>query len=109
MRELLHSINRSLDALNAYVAKNQFSLDEWPYKEVLMVLTLFKNKITHEGQLETRLLRSMKDIYVVAFRNFEGTLLYEEINNVDNQLRMLLNNYDQLEPLGMDFGKGDPI
>ena len=73
------------------------------------MLTLFKERITQEGLLETRLLRAMKDIYVVTFRNFEGTSLYDEISNFDNQLGKLVKNYEQLEPLGMDFGKGNPI
>ncbi len=55
------------------------------------------------------MLRAMKDIYVVTFRNFEGTKVYTSIENIDDNLRTLYEKYEKLEPLGLDFGKGNPI
>jgi hypothetical protein len=109
MKELLYPLNRSLEALSEYVAKNNFSFNKYPYKEVLQVLTLIKEKVIHGEQLHTRILRAMKDVYVITFRNFKGTPLYDEIDNLDNCLIALVKDYEKLEPLGMDFGKGNPI
>jgi hypothetical protein len=109
MKELLFPIDTSLGVLSAYVTKNNLTFDEWPYREILFVLTLIKEKIMLGEQLHTRLLRAMKDVYIIAFRNFEGTLLYDEIDNLDNRLRSIVNDYEKLQPLGMEFGKEYPI
>jgi hypothetical protein len=108
-KELEHSINRSLDALNVYVNNYEHSLNRWPYKEVLLVLTLFKERLENGQQFNTRLLRAMKDVYVISFRNFEGSLLHDEIQTIVDHLKGLFSFYESLETLGLDFGNGDPV
>ncbi len=106
---LVISINKGLIVLNDFRQDNNLSNDDWPTKIIDDVLTILKNKLDKKDNIEVRLLRAMKDVYVVSFRNFEGTDLHKAIDNIDDQLTELFKKYSKLEPLGMDFGKGNPI
>lgn len=109
MNELLNKIQNAIDSLECYIDENHVSRNSWPYKDIGHVLNLYKNKITENKEIETRLLRAMKDVFVVSYRNFEGTNLHTKINSIDDELRDIFKNYIVLEPLGLEFGKGDPI
>jgi len=109
MKILIDNINEALIELKDFQIKNNLSENEWSTKTVFKVLILFKDKLDKNETLNIRLLRAMKDLYVVSFRNFEGTDLYRRINSIDNQLTTLFPNYKKLEPLGLDFGKENPI
>lgn len=106
MNELHKSVNKALNTLDSYILINKINMEEWPYKEVRRVLRLIA---IQDIKIEERTLRAMKDVYIISFKNFEDTSLHREIDNIDNELRELFPIYQRLEPLGMDFGKGNPI
>lgn len=109
MRDLIENIEIGLKELNNYKRSNNIASDEWSTKVTEQVLRSIRESIEKGGKVNHRLLRAMKDIYVVSFRNFDGTKLHEAIDCIDSQLSTLFKNYQSLEPLGMDFGKGDPV
>jgi len=109
MMNLINYIENVLSALDEYEIKYNISSDNWTTNVIRKVMIAFKESEKIEENLNIRLLRAMKDVYVVSFRNFEGTELHNTIKKINNQLSLLYKSYNDLEPLGMDFGKGNPI
>lgn len=109
MRELLNNVNQALKEVEDFCSQNKDFSDDWTIKDIKKVLTLFKEELTKEENVDIRLLRAVKDIYVVSFRNFNDTGIHRSIENLDDKLRTLFRHYEKLEALGMDFGKGNPI
>jgi hypothetical protein len=109
MRDLIENIEIALEELKNFKRSNNIASDDWSTNVTEKVLCLIKENLEKGESLDQRLLRAMKDIYVVSFRNFDGTKLYEAIDCIDSQLSTLFKNYQSLEPLGIDFGKSDPI
>jgi len=109
MRELLNNVNQILGILEDFCSQNKDYSDDWTINTIKKVLVLLKGELSKGDDIDIRLLRAMKDIYVVSFRNFDGTEIHRSIENLDDKLRELYGYYEKLEPLAMDFGKGHPL
>ena len=109
MKELLNDVNNCLTVLSEYKIKYSPSQDNWTIAVTEKVLKILKDHLENGNNIGTRLLRASKDMYVVAFRNFDGTELLQEIDNLTTKFSSIYPEYEKLEPLGMEFGEEDPI
>ena len=109
MSELQNSINNTLKVLEDYCFEKNIFSDDWTVKAIRKVLVILKEKFEKGDEINTRILRAMKDIYVVSLRNFEGTEVHGAINKLYKEMQNQYSELDNLEPLGMDFGMGMPI
>jgi hypothetical protein len=91
-------------------SKVQYRADKEPIISTKKVLNLLKEQIqNNQNPINERILRAMHDIGVSSFRDFENTPVEDAIINVTSLLRNEVSYYKKLEPLRMDFGKGNPI
>ena len=81
----------------------------WPITVTVNVLREFQRILQQEGTPDLRLLRAFRDLYVVTFRNHHDTPLMANVEQIDDQLNKLFPEYRFAEPLGLDFGKGEPF
>lgn len=74
------------------------------------VLTLLKEAIKHNpNKINERILRAMHNIGILSYRDFENTPLEDTLGEITEQLYYAFPCYKDLEPLGTDFGEGNPI
>lgn len=79
-------------------------------KDTKKILSLLRNEIEkNPDQINKRVLRSVHDLGMSAYRQFENSDLEERIYDLTKYLYNNLPFYRDLEPLRMDFGKGEPI
>lgn len=87
-----------------------YSSNTEPIKSVKEVLSLLKKEVqNHNENINKRVLRAMHDIGIASYREFSSTALEKALDNVIEVLYNDIPLYRQLPPLGMDFGKGDPV
>lgn len=79
-------------------------------KDWLNVLVLMRDDICKNGiVVNIRLLRGFKDICTATAIQYEHTEFNEPVFKIYNELERNNQDFKNLELLGMDFGKGDPI
>jgi hypothetical protein len=87
-----------------------FSSDSEPIVTTKKVLSLLKREVINDPErINIRVLRAMHDVGMSSYKDFEHTTVEQAINNVTELLYSEIPSYKTLEPLRMDFGKGDPI
>lgn len=109
--KILLAIETALIELDSLVAKSKYYADD---KEPVIctrnVLNLLKMEMQRDpNHINERILRAMHDVGMSAYKDFENTSLEDAIGNVTGLLYNEISHYKRLEPLRMDFGKGDPI
>ena len=111
VNELVSNIDIALIETEQLVAKSKFyTSDKEPIKSTIYVLTLLKREVEKGYEnINIRVLRAMHDLGMSSYKDFENTPLEEALNNVVSVLYNDIPGYKKLEPLRMDFGKGDPI
>ena len=103
MDELLICIENALAALALFRSQNKGYDNNWTTNSIEKVLKLMLAEISKKNSLDVIVLRGTKDIYVVSFRNFDGTTLHDEMNKIYAKLDSLYPDFKKLEPLGMEF------
>lgn len=89
---------------------NYYKEDKEPIISTRRVLILLKDAVQIDDKhINERILRAMHDLGMSAYKEFENTPLEDAINNITSILYRQIPNYKNLEPLRMDFGKGNPI
>ena len=84
--------------------------DNAPMVNTKKALLLLKHEIENNGEtINERVLRAMHDIGATSVKSYENTPLEEAIDRVINILYNDIPMYRYLEPLRLEFGKGDPI
>ena len=102
--KLIEAINIALEDLEAYPGDD---LSILKYKKVLQLL---KADLRNERpDINVRILRAMHDVGASSVREFEDTAIEISIRAVIKILYYEIPGYKNLEPLRMDFDKGDPI
>jgi hypothetical protein len=111
VNKLISLIDIALAETDNVVAKSKYySKDAEPITSTRKVLHLLKEGVQNNSkEINERVLRAMHDLGMSAFKEFENTPLEDAINNVTEVLYYGIPYYSDLEPLRMDFGKGDPI
>jgi hypothetical protein len=109
--QIILLIDNALYELKSKVASSSvYKMDKKPisnYKEVLDLLRLEIQK--NNKEINQRVLRATRDIGGSVVKEFEDTPLEEAIQSLTESLSKEIIGYRSLEPLRMDFGKGDPI
>ncbi|MFH1119812.1 MAG: hypothetical protein V1775_08300 [Bacteroidota bacterium] len=108
---LINLIDTALSETDNVVADSlHFKDDEEPVAGTKKVLLLLRSEIQHNPEaIHNRVLRAMHDLGMSAYKDFENTPLEDAIGNVTEFLYQEIPRYKELEPLRMDFGKGDPV
>ena len=89
---------------------NIYHDDREPILSTKKVLTLLRAGIeSFPDKINERLLRAMHDVGMSSYKDFENTPLEEALNKLTAALYYEFPEYKHLEPLRMDFGKGNPI
>ena len=84
--------------------------DEKPMLGTKRALFLLKEELQNSPlNINQRVLRAMHDVGVAAVKMYYLSPLEKAIKNVTEILYNEIPNYKNLEPLRMDFGKGNPI
>ncbi len=98
-----------LEVDNVVVKSKYYTDDKEPIVSAKKVLNLLKDEIQCNSIIHERVLRSVHDLGMSAFKDFENTPLEDAIVNLIEVLANEIPQYRKLEPLRMDFGKGNPI
>lgn len=111
VEKLLILIDRTLQETDNVLSQSQFlKEDSEPIVSTRKVLYLFRQEILQNvNGINERVLRAMHDVGMSAYRVFENTPLEDTIYALTSALYEEIPQYKNLEPLRMDFGKGDPI
>jgi hypothetical protein len=65
--------------------------------------------LNSSAKINERILRAMHDMGVAAVKMFYDSLLESSLSNLIDKLSREIPEYKKLKPLGLDFGKGNPI
>lgn len=111
LNKLIVLIEKSLLEVDNVVDKSKYyTYDKEPIVSTKKVLALFKNELQNNpNNINERVLRAMHDVGMSAYKEFENTTLETALDNLIDILYEQIPQYRGLEPLRMDFGKGDPI
>jgi hypothetical protein len=111
MDKLIANIDKALIETEQLVSKSNFyTRDKEPIKSTVYVLTLLKEEVEKGYEkINIRVLRAMHDLGMSSYKDFENTPLEDALNNVISILYNDIPGYKILQPLRMDFGKGNPI
>lgn len=109
--KLITLIDNALAETNNVVANSlNYNENEEPILSTKKVLNLLKEEVQHNPEkIHERILRAMHDIGMSAYKDFENTPLENAIGKVTEMLYNGIPQYKEIEPLRMDFGKGNPI
>lgn len=98
-----------IEKADRHVAK-YYHGEERPMAGTKKALRLLKNEVlNHPENINERVLRAMADVDGIAVKAYENTDLERAIFAVTDILYDEIPHYKSLEPLRMDFDKGDPI
>ena len=107
--KLIIEIDKALVEADKYIVK-YYNSDEKPMEGTKKTLRLLKNEVlSRPDNINERVLRAMRDTGMSSFKEYENTPHEEAILAVMEVLYNEIPHYKNLEPLRMDFGKGDPI
>ena len=73
------------------------------------ILELLLKSVEKNEVLNERLQRAVCDLGMFSFKYFENTDLEEALNNVSSFFYDKYSAIERLNPLGHEFGEGDPI
>jgi hypothetical protein len=65
--------------------------------------------LNNPNEINERVLRAMHDMGVAAVKMYYDSPLESSLSNLIDKLSREIPEYKKLKPLGLDFGKGDPI
>jgi hypothetical protein len=106
---LITLIDNAYTETDIFVEK-YYDGDQKPMRSTKKTLLLLKEEVINNQEgINERVLRAIHDIGVIAFRQFENTPLEDRIEDMIDYLHNNIPEYKDLEPLGMDFGKGNPV
>lgn len=107
--KLIALIDKALEEADTYIVR-YYHGDEKPMTGTKKALCLLKSEVINQpNNINERVLRGMADIGGMSVKAYENTPLEEAIGAVTEMLYYGIPHYKHLEPLRMDFGKGDPI
>jgi len=107
--KLVSLINSALNEADDYVLK-YYDGNEKPMLNTKKTLFLLKEEIQKNSTaINVRVLRAMHDIAAISVKAYENTSLDDVIGNIFSTLYNTVPVFKNLQPLGMDFGEGDPI
>lgn len=99
---------KELDAITDTI--EYFRSGSKPIVDTKKMLSLLKQEaLSNPENINQRILRAMHDIGASSYKDFEYTPVEKALNNVTEILYNEYPGYKNLTPLGMDFGKGNPI
>ena len=79
-------------------------------RETTHILHLLKEAVEKDSRhINERILRGGHDLGMASFKYFENTELEEALCAVTEVLYNEYPEYKNLEPLGLDYGQGDPV
>ncbi len=109
--KLTELIDSTLDVAHELISKSEhYRVSKEPMSSLFIVLGLLKEELRKDpNSINKRVLRAMHDIGGTAVKVFENTQLDEAIGDLTGYLYQNIPDYKKLEPLRMDFGKGNPI
>lgn len=95
--------------LDNYVLNFLDGEEGWATSDTRKVLETMKEFCVRNKPFNDRLIRAFIDISVVSVRNFENTGLGDAIYSLSSYFSEVLPEYKSYEPLGGDFGNGEPF
>lgn len=99
---------KELDAITDTI--KYFQSGSKPIADTKKILSLLKQEVlSNPENINQRILRAMHDMGASSYKDFEYTSVEKALNNVTEILYNEYPGYRTLTPLGMDFGKGNPI
>lgn len=111
-KQLINRIDVVLEELDALVSDfKHYSNNDREILDARLVFRLLKKEVIKGGlnSINERLLRAVHDMGMSSFKDFENTSLEDSIPEVTGILRSEIRQYKNLKPLGIEFGKGNPI
>ncbi|MES2112463.1 MAG: hypothetical protein V4577_27140 [Bacteroidota bacterium] len=98
------------EADNLVQSSSSYKEGQEPIKSTKKVLCLLMEAVQNDANsIALRILRAMHDIGMSSYKDFENTPLEDALINVTTILYNDIPEYKNLQPLRMDFGKGNPI
>ncbi len=99
-----------LEADNLVKMSNFYTNNTEPIKSTKYVLKLLLDEASADYEhINDRVLRAMHDIGMSSYKDFENTPMEDALINVTTVLYNDIHDYKYMQPLRMDFGKGNPI
>jgi hypothetical protein len=114
MKEINKTMSLIKDVLeeleNVDKASKVYKLDRGPLSDIKKVIDLLSLEIqTNPNLINSRVIRALHDVGVIAVKEFEDTYLENVVIILLNNLSKEIPNYNDYTLLGMDFGKEYPI
>ena len=108
-KKMIALIDTALLETDRYVGR-YYHGDEKPMAGTRKALRLLKDEVINQpDNINERVLRAMADVDGMAVKAYENTDLEKAIFALTDTLYDQIPYYRYLEPLRMDFDKGDPI
>lgn len=109
--KVIELIDIALSEIDTLVSGSTFYTNEREsIVDTRKILFLLKKEIMkNPDKINIRVLRSTRNMGMYAYKDFENTPLEDTLGKITEQLYYAFPNYKDLKPLGMDFGKGEPI
>jgi len=109
-RKILTLVGIALSEVDKIVADGFYKMDDKVIVITKRVLNLLHDEIIINGKkINYRVLRATHNVGMSSFKNFEITSLENAINDLTKALYEDIPRYKNVEPLGGDFGNGNPI
>ena len=106
-KSILESIDLAILEIAKYITK--YDLSKEAFLNFFKVLSLLKDELLQNEEINERVLRGFKDICTTTAIQFEHTSFNDPIFEINDKLEKYVPKYSRLELLRMDFGKGNPI
>jgi len=109
--KLMPLIDIALKEVNNIVNNSSYlTFEHFQIKKTIKILELLKVAIEENPSLiNERVLRGAHDLGMYSFKYFENTPLEEVLCCITQILYDEIPHFKNLEPLGLDFGKKNPI
>jgi len=107
--KLINFIDTALKEADNFVTQF-YKGDKKPMLSTYKVLFLLRSEVKNNpNNINRRVLCAMHDISAISVKAYENTDLDTAIMSIVSVLYNDILEFRHLEPLGMDFGKGNPI
>jgi hypothetical protein len=104
---ILNLISKTIFELDNFNSQYYISEREPNTRAALLAL---KNEIVNNpDNINKRVLRGMSDLGIYSYKTFEQTELAKAIVDLNDEICEQIPSFINMEPLGEDFGKGNPI
>ena len=107
---IIQTIDKAISEIEEYLEKYNMPKEGWLVNGHIKVLKLLKNEILQNKlEINERVLRAFRDVSSITALHYEESIFHDSVFKVYDELNAYAPDFKYLNPLRMDFGKGNPI